>query len=77
MAAGVGKTYAMLLEAQRRENEGADVVIGYLESHRRKETDDLAVGIEQVPRAVIDYRGIRWKRWTSTRSWRAPRRRPG
>ena len=39
MAAGVGKTYAMLQEARRKRQEGIDVVIGYLESHQRKETD--------------------------------------
>src|SRR5208337_3502946 len=57
MAAGVGKTYAMLTEAQQKKKEGADVVIGYLESHQRKETDALAAGIETIPRMNVEYRG--------------------
>jgi two-component system, OmpR family, sensor histidine kinase KdpD len=57
MAAGVGKTYAMLEEGLRRRREGVDAVIGYLESHQRKETDDLAAGFETVPRASLPYRG--------------------
>ncbi|MGA2641757.1 MAG: sensor histidine kinase KdpD, partial [Spirochaetia bacterium] len=57
MAAGVGKTYAMLLEAERKRQEGTDVVIGYLESHRRQETDALASSIELIPRMTLSYRG--------------------
>jgi two-component system sensor histidine kinase KdpD len=57
MAAGVGKTYAMLTEARQKKLEGADIVIGYLESHQRKETDAMAAGIELVPRMSLDYRG--------------------
>jgi two-component system sensor histidine kinase KdpD len=57
MAAGVGKTYAMLQEAQRKKQEGTDVVIGYLESHQRKETDELAAGLEIIPRMTLSYRG--------------------
>ncbi|HET6452429.1 MAG TPA: sensor histidine kinase KdpD, partial [Spirochaetia bacterium] len=57
MAAGVGKTYAMLQAARRAREEGTDVVIGYLESHQRKETDDLASGLEAIPRMTLAYRG--------------------
>jgi len=57
MAAGVGKTYAMLEAGQAARREGIDVVIGYLESHQRQETDELAAGIERVPRMVLAYRG--------------------
>ena len=57
MAAGVGKTFAMLKEAERQRAEGIDVVIGYLESHQRRETDELAAGIEVVPRMSLEYRG--------------------
>ncbi|HTP59602.1 MAG TPA: two-component sensor histidine kinase, partial [Spirochaetia bacterium] len=57
MAAGVGKTYAMLQAARQKQAEGVDVVIGYLESHQRKETEDLATVFETVPRARVDYRG--------------------
>jgi len=45
MAAGVGKTFSMLKEGRQKKEEGVDVVIGYLESHQRKETDELAAGI--------------------------------
>ena len=44
MAAGVGKTFSMLKEGRQKQEEGVDVVIGYLESHQRKETDELAAG---------------------------------
>ncbi len=57
MAAGVGKTYAMLDNARQRQAEGIDVVIGYVETHKRAETDALLVGLETVPRQKIEYRG--------------------
>ncbi len=57
MAAGVGKTYAMLDNARRRQAEGVDVVIGYVETHKRAETDALLIGLEAVPRQKIEYRG--------------------
>jgi two-component system, OmpR family, sensor histidine kinase KdpD len=50
MAAGVGKTYRMLLEGRQAQEEGGDVVIGYLEPHDRPETTALAEGLEVVPR---------------------------
>ena len=50
MAAGVGKTYRMLLEGRQAQEEGKDVVIGYLEPHDRPETTALAEGLEVVPR---------------------------
>jgi len=55
-AACVGKTYAMLSEGQRRRGRGADVVIGYVESHGRKLTEELAEGLEVVPRKSVEYR---------------------
>jgi len=57
MAAGVGKTYSMLKEARQKQVEGVDVVIGYLESHQRKETEELATVFETIPRRTLDYRG--------------------
>jgi len=57
MAAGVGKTYSMLKEARQKQVEGVDVAIGYLESHLRKETEELATVFETVPRMRLDYRG--------------------
>nr|WP_236751017.1 DUF4118 domain-containing protein [Actinoalloteichus hymeniacidonis] len=56
-AAGVGKTYAMLGEAARRRDRGADVVIGFVESHGRALTEALTEGIEAVPRRMLHYRG--------------------
>jgi two-component system, OmpR family, sensor histidine kinase KdpD len=50
MAAGVGKTYRMLQEGRHAQEEGRDVVIGYLEPHDRPETSALADGLELVPR---------------------------
>ena len=50
MAAGVGKTYRMLLEGRQAQENGRDVVIGYLEPHDRPETSALAEGLEVVPR---------------------------
>jgi two-component system sensor histidine kinase KdpD len=58
MCAGVGKTYAMLEAARREFIAGRDVVIGYLETHGRKETDALAEGLPIIPRREIEYRGM-------------------
>ena len=58
MCAGVGKTFAMLEAARREFAAGRDVVIGYLETHGRKETDALAEGLPVIPRRQIEYRGI-------------------
>ncbi|HTV43157.1 MAG TPA: sensor histidine kinase KdpD [Candidatus Sulfotelmatobacter sp.] len=49
-AAGVGKTYAMLEEAHRLKKAGVDVVIGWVETHARKETEALLEGLEIIPR---------------------------
>jgi two-component system sensor histidine kinase KdpD len=56
-APGVGKTYEMLLSARARLAAGADIVAGVVETHGRKETQDLLAGLEIVPRQFIDYRG--------------------
>ena len=58
-AAGVGKTFQMLTEAQELKDTGVDVVIGYFEPHARKDTIALAHGLEAVPRKVVEYRGAR------------------
>ena len=57
-AAGVGKTYAMLEEAQVLRHQGMDVVIGYVELHGRSETEALLEGLEQVPLQHIEYQGV-------------------
>src|SRR4249920_300556 len=56
-AAGVGKTYDMLCEGHRRAERGADVVVGFVETHGRKHTAELVEGLEVVPRRRIPYRG--------------------
>src|SRR5579859_3846427 len=57
MSAGVGKTYAMLEAARQRKADGVDVVIGYVETHKRIETEALVAGLEIIPRKKSDYRG--------------------
>ena len=57
-APGVGKTYEMLLAAQARRREGADVVVGVVETHGRAETRALLEGLEAVPRRRTDYQGF-------------------
>ena len=56
-APGVGKTYTMLAEAQRRHSRGEDVVIGFVEPHDRPETASLEAGLPSVPTKKIEYRG--------------------
>jgi two-component system, OmpR family, sensor histidine kinase KdpD len=56
-AAGVGKTYAMLNEGRRRRDRGADIVIGFVECHGRKRTEEMIDGLEVVPRKKVEYRG--------------------
>jgi two-component system sensor histidine kinase KdpD len=56
-AAGVGKTYAMLNEGHRRKQRGTDVVIGFVECHRRPNTEELIKDLEEVPRRPVEYRG--------------------
>src|SRR5437867_6043796 len=58
MCPGVGKTYAMLEAARREQAAGRDVVIGYVETHGRKETDALAEGLSKIPRRSFEYRGV-------------------
>jgi two-component system sensor histidine kinase KdpD len=60
-AAGVGKTFRMLQEAQERIRAGADVVVGYFEPHGREETIAQLEGLEVVPRRQMEYRGARFE----------------
>jgi two-component system sensor histidine kinase KdpD len=57
-AAGVGKTYAMLEAARQRKEEGVDVVIGYVETHKRAETEAMVEGLEILPRRASEYHGV-------------------
>ncbi|MFD9813383.1 DUF4118 domain-containing protein [Streptomyces sp. NPDC059080] len=56
-APGVGKTYAMLAEGQRLRSLGADVVVGFVESHGRRPTAAMAEGLETIPRRTLTHRG--------------------
>src|SRR5262245_47878601 len=55
--AGVGKTYAMLEAAHERCKEGVDVVVGWVDTHGRVETEALLEGMEILPRRAVAYRG--------------------
>ncbi|WP_018081570.1 sensor histidine kinase [Asticcacaulis benevestitus] len=57
-SAGVGKTFAMLTEARRRQAEGRDVMIGVVEHHGRAETRALVEGLPVLPLQAIDHRGV-------------------
>jgi two-component system sensor histidine kinase KdpD len=57
-AAGVGKTYAMLEAARRERAGGAEVVVGYVEPHGRKETEALLEGMETVPVKRLQHQGV-------------------
>ncbi|GHH93586.1 DUF4118 domain-containing protein [Streptomyces capillispiralis] len=57
MAPGVGKTYAMLAEGQRRVARGTDCVIGLVEHHGRPLTEAMARGLEAVPPKRLEHRG--------------------
>jgi two-component system sensor histidine kinase KdpD len=61
MCAGVGKTYAMLQEAHERQRSGAELVIGYVETHGRVETEALRDGLEELPPRIVEYRGVQLK----------------
>lgn len=56
MCAGVGKTYTMLKVAREDKVKKADIIIGYLETHNRFETAQLAVGFETISRKKFEYR---------------------
>lgn len=60
-AAGVGKTCAMLDEGWRRHRRGTDVVIGYVETHKRQFTAEMIRDLEVVSRTVVEYRGSRFE----------------
>ncbi len=53
----MGKTYAMLGEGHRRAERGTDVIVGFVESHGRRFTEELVEGLEVIPRRRISYRG--------------------
>lgn len=58
-APGVGKTYQMLEDAHEQKRHGVDIVIGFIETHGRKETEAGLGDLERVPLRLIEYRGVR------------------
>ena len=56
-APGVGKTYAMLGEGQRRKSRGTDVAVGIVHTYGRPKTAEMLLGLEIIPPKKIDYRG--------------------
>ncbi|MBP1634137.1 MAG: kdpD 2, partial [Acidobacteria bacterium] len=57
-APGVGKTYEMLQDARALRARGLDVVVGFVETYGRAETEAQIGDLEVVPRARVDYRGV-------------------
>jgi two-component system, OmpR family, sensor histidine kinase KdpD len=57
-AAGVGKTYRMLDEAHQLHDRGVDVVLGFVETHKRRETEERIGNLEVIPRHKLTYREV-------------------
>jgi two-component system, OmpR family, sensor histidine kinase KdpD len=57
-APGVGKTFSMLTDARIARQEGRDIVLGFVQTHGRKETESLVEGLEAVPVLRVDYKGL-------------------
>lgn len=57
-APGVGKTYSMLEDAHAFRREGLDVVVGFVETYGRADTEAQIRDLEIIPRRSIDYRGV-------------------
>ena len=57
---GVGKTYTMLHDALEKRQHDLDVVVGIVESHGRKDIEQLLEGLEVLPRKVVQYRDRTW-----------------
>lgn len=58
-APGVGKTYNMLQDAHAKRKQGLDIVVGIIESHGRKDIENLIRGLEVLPLKAIEYKGKR------------------
>jgi two-component system sensor histidine kinase KdpD len=57
-APGVGKTYSMLRDAHDARRQGSDVVVGFVETYGRPDTDAQLGDLEVIPRRSIEYRGV-------------------
>ncbi|HEY4192062.1 MAG TPA: sensor histidine kinase KdpD [Mesorhizobium sp.] len=55
--AGVGKTFAMLQAARQLQAEGVAVGIGIVETHGRKDTEELTAGLPELPRKAMSGNG--------------------
>src|SRR5262245_53403229 len=66
-AAGAGKTYRMLEEAQDLKSQRVDVVVGYFEPHGRKDTIAKTEGLEIIPRRKMSYRGAEFEEMDTDR----------
>jgi len=58
-SAGVGKTYGMLQAAREKKAEGLDVIIGVVETHKRKETEALVQGLDILPPKFVEYKNTK------------------
>ena len=58
MCAGVGKTFSMLQDANKAIGKGIDALIGYVETHKRSETEFLLFYLPQLPRKKVEYKGF-------------------
>jgi len=56
--AGVGKTYAMLQAAHEQQSEKVDVIVGWVETHKRAETEALLQGMAVLPPRAFEYKGV-------------------
>lgn len=59
MCAGVGKTFSMLETAHIDKSKRKNIIIGYIETHKRNDTNELIKDLEIIPRKVIDYKGTK------------------
>lgn len=57
-APGVGKTYAMLRAVHALQGERRDIVVGFVETHGRKDTAALLDGLDVLPRKLVEYQGV-------------------
>ena len=57
-APGVGKTYSMIEDAHALRRDGVDVVVGFVETHGRAETEAKLLDLEIIPRRKVEYRGV-------------------
>ncbi|MBW4696295.1 MAG: universal stress protein [Aphanocapsa lilacina HA4352-LM1] len=57
-APGVGKTVRMLQEARGLRRRGVDLVVGWVETHGRPDTEALLAALEVIAPRQVDYQGI-------------------